>query len=266
MCAASRRSVIVAGAVGAAALALPGTGVAATRRGTRSLLWEGDPDRGTDVFDGLEEEPGEITVTDDPHGTYGRCFSYETWNNDGVKARCESRGLRSPDGSVLRIDDDFLGATHYIGWRALWDPMPTRPDSWLALYQLHVSGVEEPEVNVGPFVLRTLGDGVLYFQHISPDGSDRHIWETELRLGVWNTFVIGFRIGRDDSGWVEFWYEGEQQTFVDGSNRYHGPTLWGTHINHKWGVYRSGSNDGGTAIAYLNSAKLATTYEEAAPE
>lgn len=252
----TRRHVLGAGA--AAVLPLTWT--------PTSVLWSGDPARGTAVFDGLERAPGTITVANDPKGTYGQCFRYETWNHpDGTKARCESRGLRRPDGSVLRINNDYVGRTQYIGWRALWNPMPTRPNSWLALYQLHVSGVTSPEVNVGPFVLRTLGDGVLYFQHISPDGSDRHIWSTSLRLNTWNTFVIGYKLSRGSDGWVSFWYNGAQQQFSNGSTRYPGPTLWGTHVNHKWGVYRSGSNDGGTAVAYLNRARLATSYSEAAP-
>jgi hypothetical protein len=252
----TRRHVLGIGAAAALPLAWTPT----------SVLWNGDPARGTAVFDGLERAPGTITVAGDPKGTYGQCFRYETWNNpDGTKARCESRGLRKPDGSVLRINDDYLGKTEYLGWRALWNPMPTRPDSWLALYQAHVSGVTAPEVNVGPFVLRTLGDGVLYFQHISPDGADRHIWSASLRLNTWNTFVIGYKLSRGDDGWVSFWYDGAQQEFSNGETRYYGPTLWGTHVNHKWGVYRSGSNDGGTAVAYLNRARLATSYSEATP-
>jgi hypothetical protein len=42
--------------------------------------------------------------------TYGKCFRYETWDNpDGTKERCESRGLRLPDGSVYRPGSGTLG-------------------------------------------------------------------------------------------------------------------------------------------------------------
>jgi hypothetical protein len=69
-----------------------------------------------------------------------------------------------------------------------------------------------------PFVLRTLGDGRLHFQLISPDGSDRHIWNSSLPLNKWSSFAIGFKLSRSNSGgWVELWYNGVQQTFTNGS-------------------------------------------------
>lgn len=46
--------------------------------------------------------------------------------------------------------------------------------------------------------------------------------------------------------------------------RYAGATLWGTHVNTKWGVYRSGPNSG-RATAWLNNAKLGTSYADVAP-
>jgi hypothetical protein len=230
------------------------------------VVWEADPSRGTAVFDGLERAPGTITVANDPKGVYGQSFRYETWDNaDGTKERCESRGMRSTNGSVFRIGTADEGKTYYIGWRALWNPMPITKGKWIALYQLHVSGVPSGGTNVGPFVLRTLGDGKLYFQQISPDGSDRHIWSASLPLNSWNSFVIGFKVSTSNSaGWVEFWYNGVQQKFSNGSTRYPGATLWGTHVNTKWGVYRSGGNSG-HAVAYLNHARVGTTYAAVAP-
>ncbi|MCT9930265.1 carbohydrate-binding protein [Planotetraspora sp. A-T 1434] len=231
-----------------------------------SALWTGDPALGTNVFDGIELEPGKITVVNDPKGLYGSCFKYETWGNpDGSKARCESRGLRNPDGSVLRLNDAYLGAVQYLGWRALWNPMPTKSGSWIALYQCHISGESSSQPQSGPFVLRTLGDGMLHFQLTTPGGSTPHIWNGPLRLNTWQSFVIGYRVSRGTDGWVEFYVDGVQQTFTNGQTRYPCATLWGDHINHKWGVYRSGSNGDAVADAYLNSARLATTYAEAVP-
>jgi hypothetical protein len=238
---------------------------AALRAAPAGVLWEADPNRGTSVFDGLERAPGTITVADDPKGQYGRSFRYETWDNaDGTKERCESRGLRRPDGSVLSLNSSQEGKTFYVGWRALWNPMPTSSGRWIALYQLHISGQSSGQPSAGPFVLRTLGDGQLHFQLTSPDGSDRHIWNAPLSLNKWNSFVIGFKLARDASGWVEFWYNGVQQKFTNGSTRYAAATLWGDHVNHKWGVYRSGPNSG-HAVAYLNQARLGTTYDSVAP-
>ena len=180
------------------------------------VLWYADPALSpARVFDGLERAPGAITVADDPQGRYGRSFKFETWDHDGGKERCESRGLRRPDGSVLRINSSMEGQTLYIGWRSLWNPMPNAKGRWLALFQLHISGRKSGEPGAGPYVLRTLGDGQLHFQYTPPNGDDRHIWSTPLSLNTWNTFVIGFRLSRSSSvGWTEFWYNGVQQRFT----------------------------------------------------
>jgi Polysaccharide lyase len=230
------------------------------------VLWYADPALSpARVFDGLERAPGAITVADDPQGRYGRSFKFETWDHDGGKERCESRGLRRPDGSVLRINSSMEGQTLYIGWRSLWNPMPSAKGRWLALFQLHISGRKSGELGAGPYVLRTLGDGQLHFQYTPPNGDDRHIWSTPLSLNTWNTFVIGFRLSRSSSaGWTEFWYNGVQQRFANGSTRYPGVTLMGTHVNFKWGVYRSGPNRG-RAAAPLNQARLGTSYADVAP-
>jgi hypothetical protein len=231
-----------------------------------SILWAADPARGSRSFDTTETLPGTVTVAADPQGRYGPSFRYETWENpDGHKARCESKGMRQPDGSVLALDDSKLGRVFYLGWRSLWTPLPTQSGAWISLFQLHVSGVQAGGLNVGPFVLRTLGDGKLYFQLFAPDGADRHIWSTALSVNAWNSFVIGFKLSRGGDGWVEFWYNGVAQKFTNGSTRMPGPTLWGTHDNVKWGIYRSGANHTGHAVAYLNHARLGTSYGAVAP-
>src|ERR687885_87573 len=90
-----------------------------------SVLWAGDTGRSpASNFEGLEQDPGRITVANDPQGRYGASFRYEIWDWSNGKERCESRGLRRPDGSVLDINDSMVGQTVYLGWRALWQPMP----------------------------------------------------------------------------------------------------------------------------------------------
>jgi hypothetical protein len=231
-----------------------------------AVLWAADTGKGARAFEGVEKSPGEISVAADPQGRYGPSFRFETWQNpDGTKARCESRGMRNPDGTVLTLGSAQEGQTFYLGWRSLWNPLPTQTGAWLALFQMHVDGVGGGAPNVGPFVLRTLGDGQLHFQLIAPDGSDRHIWTGPLRVNSWDSFVIGFKLSRHGDGWVEFWYNGGQQRFTDGTTRYPATTLWGTHDNVKWGIYRSGANHTGHAVAYLNHAQLGTGYAAVAP-
>jgi Polysaccharide lyase len=231
----------------------------------QSLLWAGDTGRTpAQNFDGLEQSPGSITVANPPVGSFGPSFRYETWDWSNGKERCESRGIRRPDGSVLNINDSMVGQTVYAGWRALWQPMPNASGKWLALFQLHISGPKSGEPSAGPYVLRTLGDGTLHFQYVTPNGTSRHIWNTPFRTGAWQTFVIGFKVSRGNDGWTSFWYNGVQQKFTDGSTQFKGPTLMGSHVNLKWGVYRSGPNSG-HAVAWVNRPRFGTTYEDVAP-
>ncbi len=248
----------------ASASPAPSRSAAASPPGT--VLWRADPALAGRAFEGTETAPGTVTVAGDPQGRYGSSFRFETWQNpDGTKARCESRGMRGGNGAVFDLDDSRVGQTFYLGWRALWDPMPTQDGAWVSLFQMHVSGVGDGGLNVGPFVLRTLGDGQLHFQLISPDGSDRHIWNASLSVGRWNSFVIGFKLTRGGDGWVSFWYNGAPPTFTNGATRYPAATLWGTHDNVKWGIYRSGANKTGNAVAYLNHATLGTGYGAVTP-
>ncbi|WP_410673007.1 heparin lyase I family protein [Amycolatopsis sp. cmx-4-68] len=254
----SRRTVL-AGLGALATVPLIGTGTATAA--PESVIWDGDPARGTAVFDGLEKAPGSITVVND--ATYGKCFRYETWDNpDGTKERCESRGLRLPDGSVYRPGAGTLGQVQYLGWRASWNVNP-KAGKWIAVYQFHISGESSSQAQSGPFVLRTLGDGKLYFQLTGPSGASKHIWSTDFPVNTWSTFAIGYQMSRGNDGWCEFYYNGKQQTFSNGQTRYPGPTLWGDHVNHKWGVYRSGGNSG-HATALLNHARLGSTYADVA--
>lgn len=254
-------------AIVAAAIVIPGAVAAAGQvqpsdvSAPGDLLWDGDAARGTGVFEALEKSPGSVTVADDPLKKFGRSFRFETWDNSGTKSRCESRGIATPDGK-LRLDSSRLNKTYYVGWRALLDPMPTTSGKWISFWQLHWSGAGP---GGGPLTIRTLGDGKVHFQYVSPDGkTDRNIWSAPLVKGQWINFVVAFRLAKDNTGYLELWYNGVQQTMVNGSTRYTGPIFKGTHVNPKWGVYRSGANKG-RAVQYVNSPKLGLTYDAVKP-
>jgi hypothetical protein len=255
------RTAILAAAAGLVLVgglaALTGTSLAAPT----GVLWSGDTSKGTRVFGGLERSPGTITVAKDPL-TQTPSFRFETWQNGSTKARCESRGLAG-----IELNGSRQGQVFYLGWRALWDPMPTQKGAWLSVFQLHLSGGGKS--GAGPFVLRTLGDGLLHFQLIGANGSSQHIWNAPFVINKWHSFVIGFRLSKGaagpTAGWVSFWYDGVQQTFVNGSKQMNATTLIGDHVNVKWGVYRSSANHTGHAVEWVNSAKLASDYADAAP-
>jgi polysaccharide lyase-like protein len=262
------RTAVLATAVGLVLLAgsalFAGTGQARVGVAPPAVLWVGDPARGVGVFAGLEKKPGTVTVANDPI-THTPAFRFETWQNGTVKSRCESRGLREPDGSVLLLNNSRVGQVFYLGWRALWDPMPTGHGAWTSLFQLHLQ--QGSRTGAGPFVLRTLDDGKLHFQLIGPNGSSRHIWNAPFVTGRWHSFVIGFKLSRTASGstagWVSFWYDGVQQTFVDGSRQLPAITLIGDQVNVKWGVYRAWENRTGHSVEWINHAVLASDLAHA---
>jgi hypothetical protein len=88
------------------------------------------------------------------------------------------------------------------------------------------------------WVLRSVnGDGNLYMQN-GVNGANVNFWHTPLRLGVWNEFVVHVHLEKDLTGWVELWYDGQQQTSINGKTRYYGSTwdnLSGSYNLFKWG-------------------------------
>src|SRR5256885_1955923 len=181
---------MTAALVGGGGILLAAQSQAAVQPAASGVVWSENTSRGTKNFDGIEESPGTITVANDPQGRYGSSIRYETWQNpDGSKARCESRGLRGADSKVFSLNSSKVGQTFYLGWRALWNPMPIQKGAWISLFQLHISGQSSSQPSAGPFVLRTLGDGQLHFQLTSPNGSAQHIWEAPLSLDTWDTLV-----------------------------------------------------------------------------
>lgn len=226
------------------------------------VLWSADTSRGMSVFEGLERAPGTISIVDDPKGKYGAVYRYDTWDDSAYhKERSESAGTKTKNGN-FRVAN---GGTYYIGWRALWNPMPTN-GAWVALWQMHGYGATGEGA---PLVLRCLnGDGKLYLQN-NVNGTNINFWNTPLVLDKWNTFVLHVHMATDNTGWVELWYNGVPQKFIDGTTRYYCPT-WdakaGSYNRFKWGVYRSGAMNGkGSASAFMSGAKIGMTFEDVNP-
>lgn len=232
-----------------------------------TVLWQSDTNRGTGIFEGLEEAPGTIVITNDPLNQQGFVYNYNTWDDTNyAKERCESRGTKTPSGNFrVSYTNDY-----YIGWRAMWNPMPIDGE-WVALWQMHGYGVTGQGA---PLVLRCVnGDGNLYMQN-GANGVDTNFWHTKFKTDVWQNFVVHVYLSTNfTQGYVEIWYNGVQQTFNNGQTRWYGPTWdnvdgsWQDSYNlFKWGVYRSGSLNGkGPAAAYMTDAKIGTTYADVDP-
>jgi len=240
-----------------------------------SVIWEGQTSRGSANFEGIELQPGRFGVVSDPRGQHGSVFYCETYDGaagyETGKQRCEVKGTKLTDGSIWRMSEN---GEYWVGWRSMWDPMPTENGAWIAFMQLKGGGTchLSPPVGAGcAAVIRTLGDGKLY-AHLTCDGN-YVIWETPMPArGTWSSFVWHWRLSRSSStGWVELWYNGVQQTFNGprGSGTKRQPAaLWECEYQRlKYGVYRSGAlNGNGTARAHLWRPRVGTTYADVAPE
>jgi len=236
-----------------------------------SVLWEGDTSRGSSTFEGVELQPGRFGTTSSPFGNAFYCETYDGHPDYPTgKQRCEVKGCRQPDGSIWRMSEN---GEYWVGWRSMWDPMPTENGAWIAFMQLKGGGTCHLNPPVGPgcaLVIRTLGDGKLHM-HLTCDGS-YVVWETAMPArGSWNSFVTHWKLARStSSGWVEFWYNGVQQRFNGprGNGTMRQPAaLWECEYQRlKYGVYRSGAlNGNGTARAHLWRPRVGTSYADVAP-
>jgi hypothetical protein len=224
------------------------------------VLWEGDAaTKGIGAFAGFNKAPGEVKVAQDPLGKYGQVYQFNIWDDPKYKKeRIESSGTKGFDLKE--------GQEYYIGWRAMWNPMPIKP-GWVALFQMHGYG---PPGQGAPLVLRCVnGDGNISMQ-ANANGVNEDFWKTPFKSGVWQTFVVHVKLSASKTdGFVEIWYNGVQQTLKNGQTKWVGPT-WdpqpGSYNKLKWGVYRSGAMNGkGPATAYLSDPKVGTTYADVAP-
>ena len=237
-------------------------------RAHATLYWEADTNRGLAVFPILDLAPGVVSIAPDPLGLMGNVYKYflPDTNSSFGKERCESSGTETPTGEFrMSYNTDY-----YIGWRAMWDPMPIN-GSWVALFQMHGYGVSGQGA---PLVLRCVnGDGNLYLQ-ANANGINTNFWHIPFKTNLWQNFVVHTFLSTNwTQGYVEIWYNGVLQTNNSGTTRWYGPTwdnvdgVWSDSYNKlKWGCYRSGSLDGhGYATAYMSNAKVGSTYADVDP-
>jgi hypothetical protein len=227
------------------------------------VIWEANPSRGMDVFEGLERAPGIIDIQNDPKGLHGRVYHFNIFDKpEGGKERCEAKGCRLTDGSNYRLT---RGNTYWIGWRSMYGEGVAQGQAWVAVFQMHAYGGEGMGA---PFVLRTLSDRMLHLQN-NVMGTNIHIWNAPLITNKWQSFVIRAHMDhRADVGWIEFWYNGIQQTFINGQKRYYCPTHEneeGTYNRLKWGLYRGGANSGNWH-AWMSGARIGTTFADVDPD
>jgi hypothetical protein len=222
-----------------------------------TLIWDGNATNGTSVFKvlNLEDENGvsqgnpspngsSITVVTDP--VYGKVWQFYKAMDD---LRCEAHGASGFNPAI--------GQTYYIGWRSKL-AMPTTANL-NAIFQWKAYG--SPLLQNFPITIAP-GNGNLNLNEFNPSGAggQTFLWSTPLVTNVWNQHVLVISVSDQNfGGYIEYWFNGVQQTFNTGTNRFYCRTFDGTSVDPKWGAY------GGTIYTvydYVSGLKVGTTYAD----
>jgi hypothetical protein len=217
---------------------------------TTGLIWYADPDKGDAVFKNMDKEGGcTITVIDDPvHGKV-RKFNRPPGTN-----RCEAHGaagFSSKEGDLIYIGIRYkivaptdLTVTGIFQWKTY--DTPGHPNT----------------INY-PVLIRPVSGRLV----LEPHKPNAQVWSIPTPIDTWFTVVLAINESYDQKiGYIEFWYNGEQQSFEDGSKRYYCQTLDGGFIDPKWGIYGTNSSPKPQSASFITDLRIASDYASAAPE
>jgi hypothetical protein len=226
-----------------------------------NVIWYADPAKGDAVFKNMNEDSGcTVTIVDDPQHGKVRKFN----RPPGVN-RCEAHGAAGYDtkegdlvyvGMRYKIEAPMdLTVTAIFQWKTydtpghpntLNFPLLLRP----AAGHLNVEA-QNPAVSVP--------GGGLSGGHV--------VWSIPTPIGQWFTIVLGIKQSYDPKvGWVEVYYNGQQQKLADGSMRLSCQTLDGGYIDPKWGIYGTTSSPKPQSASFIGDIRIARDYAAAAPE
>lgn len=218
--------------------------------GILSLLWDGDASLpSANVWKLLNfEGSGTITAETDP--VYGKVWKFY---KPAGSHRTEGHGAKNFQAAE---GDDI-----YIGWRSKLD-IPQNQNT-NAVFQWKAYGSGQPMTQNYPIVLSTTTNGNFHLMHFAPGKIGTEVWVAPLSRNTWNAMVLRIKVSRDGAvGFIEFWYNGVKQTLVNGTQRYPARTLDADFCDPKFGVY---GGDAAEITNYVQGAKIASTYAEAAP-
>lgn len=208
-----------------------------TAPASASVIWQGDPARGTAQFGNMNcDKPGSVTAADDAQR--GKVWRYHKPSGSN---RCENHGI-SVGGKRYVFQG---GQTYWFGWSSKLSSTVNNN----ATFQWKSYGNHKQNF---PVVLKVIG-GRIHMLHSPVGGSDRLIWNAPITANVWQHFALGLYLSPDaGKGWVELYLDGKQQTFGNGTTRYLCRTL--DDINEpKWGVYGA---SGQTVTNYVHDLRV----------
>ncbi|HVI47552.1 MAG TPA: heparin lyase I family protein [Chitinophaga sp.] len=212
-----------------------------------SLLWNGDASLGSSNVWKVRNIEGEGTINTPTDPAYGKVWEFYKPAGSHRTEGHGAKGFQAVEGSNI-----------YLGWRSkLVMPQGLTTN---AVFQWKAYG-SNMQQNF-PIVIKTIG-GKLRLFHFAPGKIGTELWNTTLVTNSWNSYVMRIRVSKDSTqGYIEFWYNGVQQTLSNGSTRYYARTLDADYCDPKWGIYGGDSED---LTNYVGALKIASSYAEAAP-
>lgn len=218
-----------------------------------AVLWDGDAAKGFAATMLLANyDPagvGSITTVTDP--VYGYKFVFD---KPAESRRVEAHGVKG-----FRAAE---GQTIYIGWVSKVTLPANETCNAFFQWKAYGSGMMQNY----PLVIKSLA-GELVFEQYNPGENGKNVrntvWKTPIVTDQWHSYVIKIHVTKDvTKGYIEFWYNGKQQTLSNGTKRFYCRTLDAEYCDPKWGVYGAKNVYMKNEVARL---KIGTTYKSVKP-
>jgi hypothetical protein len=211
-----------------------------------AVIWTGDASAGTAVFGNNNcDRPGSVIVVTDP--AQGKVWRFNKPKGD---LRCEEHGI-AVKGKRYTFTNN---ATYYFNWSMnLSNLADNNANFQWKSYGSHFT-------QNFPIVIKMRG-GKLTLMNRQPNNQTFYPWAAAIKVNTWHRIVLGIHTSDAlKGGWVEFYFDGVQQRFTDGTTRWAART-WDTRNEPKWGVYGAQN----TAVVNLVSGlKMGTSLADVA--
>jgi hypothetical protein len=188
-----------------------------------------------------------ISVVSDP--TYGQDFQFYKAAAD---LRAEAHGAKNFDPAI--------GSTYFLGWR--FEVNSTVNDN--AVFQWKAYGTTGSTLQQNFPLVLSFRSNDLQLHYFSTGEVDHLLWSQPEVANTWNSVVLCIHVEPDNTGYINYWWDGVEQNLGGGGTTYNCSTFdpGGTSVDPKWGIYGAV----GTQVTNdVNSLAIGTTYADVAP-